>query len=166
VRFRPLLLLLVSMTACEPEKPSQSAVDWYRRVEPRDLNGDDRPDSILLAASGPRSDSLQIALMFIVGGKEAYKQTWESSYELIDPPSGLSLAEQDSLIRSHLDRILQGIETGPVDTNLFMVSEDSLAVTVARKAPHQITVSWGYESTDHLVWDSTAQRFVSFYYCC
>src|SRR5207253_10654567 len=73
LRLPSPLVLVVALLACDQRgaqpvhKPSARSAQpdtvWYREARVLDLTGDGRPDSIILAANGRRSDSLVIVLV-------------------------------------------------------------------------------------------------------
>src|SRR5207244_6180168 len=91
LRLPSPLVLVVALLACDQRgaqpvhKPAARSAQpdtvWYREARVLDLTGDGRPDSIILAANGRRSDSLVIVLVLLVDGREAYRLTWTSGQD-------------------------------------------------------------------------------------
>ncbi len=140
---------------------------WYRGTRTLDLTDDGRPDSIVMTAYGRRGDSLLIVLVFLVNGREAYRFTWPSAYELVDPdlPDTMQ-ATVDAYIRDRLRYVLARITIEPLDTaSLRETHLSSFAVRSLRPLPaHEVVFSYGYESTLFLAWDSRTKRFVELAY--
>ena len=153
----------------QPAETASVATPWYHRTVARDLNGDSRLDSAILAAVGPRSDSLAVSLTLFVDGQEAYKEEWDSSYELVDVADSLRVPpRRDDYIRERLDAALARIRTGPLDTASARLLGDGQSAldTIMPRPTVQLTLSYGYESTVALVWHAPTRRFAVLWTCC
>ncbi len=140
--------------------------EWYRHAVGRELTGDGRADSIMIRAWGPRYDSLRIVLSILVDGQEAYSTTWDSDYELIGAELIRGNPANDSLVRARLAATLKGVTREPLQKDDFRPSDYRAAAPIVEKASHQVSVTWGYESHQSLVWDSTSRQFLPFFSCC
>jgi hypothetical protein len=152
-----------------PPATKQPAPRWYHRSVTRDLNGDARPDSAVLSARGRRPDSLSVALVFFVSGREVYREEWESDYELID----LELPERTpkrlaAYVRTRFDRTLAGLTVEPLDTaEARLMADDPDVLSQVTPLPRtQLSFSYGYESTIVLIWDARRRKFVLLWGCC
>jgi len=119
-----------------------------------------------MTAYGRRGDSLLIVLVFLVNGREAYRFTWPSAYELVDPdlPDTMQ-ATVDAYIRDRLRYVLARISIEPLDAASLRETHLSSAVRSLRPLPaHEVVFSYGYESTLFLAWDSRTKRFVELAY--
>ena len=176
LRLPSPLLLIVALLACDQRgaqpvhKPSARSAQpdtvWYREARVLDLTGDGRPDSIILAANGRRSDSLVIVLVLLVDGREAYRLTWPSGDELVDPQlPDTTQTSVDAYVRRRLGQILRGVRTEPLDTASLLELGDSAALRGLQPLPTQdVVFAYGYESTLWLGWDARAKRFVELRY--
>jgi len=90
-------------------------------VTVQDLTGDGAPDTLALRAFGHRGDSLNIAFTITSRGAEVFRESWTSSYELIDPPlpPNPPLATVDSYIRGQLKAEFGHVHIEPFDTSAF-----------------------------------------------
>lgn len=95
---------------------------WYEQSRSVDLTGDGVADSVVLRAYGSHAESLDVALSIFVGPEEAFRETWNSSYELKDPPWDSTPAPGviDSFIRSQFTATLQGVTASPLDQSIFV----------------------------------------------
>ncbi len=172
----PAVLLVIAQSACQ-QRDGQSVQQQlaasapsetvrYRAVRVLDLTGDGRPDSVILTASGHRSDSLSVVLVFVVDSGEAYRHTWPSAYELVDPDlPDTTQASVDRYVRGRLDQILQGVHTEPLDTTTLLELGDSSALRGLKPPPAlQVMYAYGYESGLWLGWDARTKRFVQLRY--
>ena len=94
---------------------------WFVRTLVRDLTGDGTPDTLALRAFGQRSDSLTISFTITSGGAEVFRESWGSSYELIDPPlpPNPPLAAVDSLMRKRLEAEFTNVHVEDFDKSAF-----------------------------------------------
>lgn len=149
--------------AISPPKP------WYRAGRALDLTGDGLVDSVRLEARGTTPDSLEIALSFIVGAEEKHRERWGSSYELalLDSASRAS-TRVDPILRAQLDSVLASVVVQRLDApGVQVMAEDRAALAGLEPRPTQrVSLSYGYETTVHLVWDAPRQRFVRLWSCC
>ena len=142
---------------------------WYERTRTLDLTGDGIADSIRLEARGVRTDSLRIALRLLVDGAEAHREEWGSSYELALVDSAIRTGPQaDSVLRARLDSVLGSVRVQRFGSpGARPMLEDSAALRGLDPRPtHQVSFSYGYESTARLVWDAPRRRFVQLWSCC
>ena len=176
LRLPSPLVLVVALLACDQRgaqpvhKPSARSAQpdtvWYREARVLDLTGDGRPDSIILAANGRRSDSLVIVLVLLVDGREAYRLTWTSGHELVDTQlPDTTQTSADAYVRRRLRQILLGVRTEPLDTASLLELGDSSALRGLQPLPtRDVVFAYGYESTLWLGWDARAKRFVELRY--
>ena len=149
--------------------PRAAAAPWYGRSRTLDLTGDGVADSVRLEAHGDRTDSLRIALQLVVAGREAHREEWGSSYELAMVDSAtLRSVRVDSVLRAKLDSVLASVTLERFDTpGARPMMEDSAALHGLEPRPtHQVSFSYGFESTARLVWDAPRNRFVQLWSCC
>ena len=142
---------------------------WYRRSTALDLTGDGQLDSVRLEAHGARPDSLQVALVLLVEGEEKYREEWGSSYELALVDSVvLTRPRLDEFMRARLDTVLARVEVERLDSpSVQLMAEDrSILARLVPRPEHRISMSYGYETTVRLVWDSPRNRFVRLWSCC
>ena len=151
------------------DPPAQAGTPWYGRSRTLDLTGDGTADSVRLEARGARPDSLRISLQLLVDGREVHREEWGSSYELalVDSATVRS-ARVDGVLRARLDSVLASVKLQPFDTpGARPMLEDSAALRGLDPRPtHQLSFSYGYESTARLVWDAPRERFVQLWSCC
>jgi hypothetical protein len=142
---------------------------WYARSRTLDLTGDGEADSVRLVATGERTDSLRIALVFLVAGEEKHREEWGSSYELALVDSAVRRSGRaDSALRAELDAVLASIELEPLGTRgVRLMAEDSAILAGLESRPtHRVSFSYGYESTTSLAWDAPRRRFVRQWSSC
>ena len=178
------VIAVVGAWACSsPEPAREAAVDssaagpaigdaaapWYERTRTLDLTGDGEADSVRLVATGERTDSVRIALVFLVDGEERHREEWESSYELALVDSAVRRSGRaDSALRVELDAVLASIELERLGTpGVRLMAEDSAILDELEPRPtHRVSFSYGYESTTNLAWDAPRRRFVRLWSCC
>ena len=178
------VIAVVGAWACSsPEPAREAAIDstaagpatddatapWYERTRTLDLTGDGEADSVRLVATGERTDSLRIALVFLVAGEEKHREQWGSSYELALVDSAVRRGGRvDSALRAELDAVLASIEVERLGTSgVRPMAEDSAILAELEPRPtHRVSFSYGYESTTNLVWDAPRRRFVRLWSCC
>lgn len=177
-------IAVVGASACSsPEPAREAAIDstaagpvsddaaapWYERMRTLDVTGDGAADSVRLVATGERTDSLRIALVFLVAGQEKHREEWGSSYELALVDSAVRRSGRaDSALRAELDAVLASIELERLGTpGVRLMAEDSAILAELEPRPtHRVSFSYGYESTTNLAWDAPRQRFVRLWSCC
>ncbi len=100
--------------------------------------------------------------MLPVDGPEAYRLTWTSGHELVDPQlPDTTQTSVDAYVRRGLRQILLGVRTEPLDTASLLELGDSSALRGLQPLPTQdVVFAHGYESTLRLGWDARAKRFV------
>lgn len=153
-----------SAEALGASSTSPDSAVWYDERRLLDATGDGVLDTIQLVARGPASDSLVMTLFVRTHGTAFVLARWESSYDLIDPPDALRVPgpARDSALRSRYDAVLDNALAEPyVDS-----SATEAQPTRATGAPMTLLFSYGYESTETVVWDTAAKRFVSVFSCC
>lgn len=134
-----------------------------------DLNGDGRPDRVSLTARGTRSDSLDIDITFFVDDKQVYGEAWSSDYELIDvDPADLAEPRRGEYVRARLDRALNSVAIGPIDTAtyLLMAEDTTILARVKPVPPTEVSFRYGYESSVVLIWDRASRQLVYLWGCC
>ena len=159
---------LPSDTASDPAVAVEPA-PWYRSTRVLDLTGDGRPDSVRLEATGARPDSLDIALVLIVDGREAHRERWGSSYELALLDSAARARPRvDSVLRARLDSVLESVTVERLDAPgvRLMAEDNAVLVGIDPRPTERVSFSYGYESTTRLVWDAPRERFVRLWSCC
>jgi len=99
--------------------PPDSA--WFSRVRAEDFNGDGARDTLALQAFGPRPDSLTIRFTIRSRGREVFRTSWGSAYELIDAPlpEQPSLHEVGAYLRTRLETDFSSVRVAPLDTAIF-----------------------------------------------
>ena len=161
------LALLLRSVPAEAQSTSGTQRLWYSAERKLDLDGDAILDRVSLTAVGTRSDSLKIFLRLLVGPTVAWNEEWTSEYNLVDPPEFTSTSERDSYIRDAFDRTLETVEREPFDSAAyFSMSEEPDSALYASPPSHQVSFSYGYETTVYLRWDPRARQFVLLYSCC
>jgi hypothetical protein len=177
----PAAGLALGCTSSEsvPERDSVSApagtdaavatAPWYAGSRTLDLTGDGVADSVRLDARGERPDSLRITLRLLVEGREAHREEWGSSYELALVDSAIVRSSRvDSVLRVKLDSVLASVKLHALDApGARPMLEDSATLAALHPRPtHQVSFSYGYESTARLAWDAPRRRFVQLWSCC
>jgi len=163
----PALLLLGGALIGTDCPPALHAGAWFCGMRQVDLTGDDRADTIIVRATGRSSDSLQISLTIRVGGKEAWREDWASSYELVDPPDFSGTAERDEYLRRRLRGTLEDVKVRGFDRTGYEMMADAPDSLLLREPPRfEVRFSYGYETTVVLMWDQAAGRFHGLWSCC
>ncbi len=174
---------------------------WLEAVRGISIRGASSADTLVLRATGTRSDSLTIGLLAVISGDTIAIAEWNSDYELIDPPPEVleSPAKRDEYLREALLRTLSGAVAAPFTEGMLSGSVDfshapdrvdceedvtpcvaialqrTIADTVAVRAelaalanerPRTLTVSYGYETTEILLWYARGKRFLLAFACC
>jgi len=95
---------------------------WFSESRSVDLTGDGVSDSVALRAYGTLAESLDVDLSIYVGGEEVFRESWESGYELIDPPwdRPWNPAIVDSFMRAQFHTTIQGMSASPLPTTMFV----------------------------------------------
>ena len=161
----------VDTTASAPADSPASVVaaPWYDRARTLDVTGDGIADSVWLEARGADVDSLRISLRLLVDGQEKHREEWGSSYELALVDSATRRAPGvDAILRAKLDSVLGSVAVQALDApGARLMLEDSAALKGLDPRPtHQVSFSYGYESTARLAWDAPRRRFVQLWSCC
>lgn len=165
-------MFALTLVACsEPAaRPHGGSADWYRRSLARDFTSDQRTDSIVVSATGSRSDSLLVELSIFVDKQKAFSAQWQSQEELLDLTAPFTRPPRsDSVVRAHLDGILADLRYGPLDTGSVRALGDTAVLALVKrtgKLPSELTFSFGYESSYGLVWDPATRQFLIAYSCC
>jgi hypothetical protein len=142
---------------------------WYRGARALDLTGDGQVDSVRLEAVGERPDSLGITLSLVVGGQEAHREQWGSSYELALVDSAARVRPRvDEVLRAQLDSVLASVVVQRLDApGVLLMAEDSAVLARLEPRPtHRVSFSYGYETTARVVWDAPREQFVRLWSCC
>ena len=145
------------------------AAPWYSRTVALDLTEDGNVDSVRLEARGQRPDSLKISLVLLVNGKPSHESTWGSDYELALVDSATRHRDGlEAILRVKLDSVLASVRVRPIGApGGELMLEDSTMLKGLEPRPTQvISFSYGYESTERMVWDAPRQRFVQLWSCC
>lgn len=146
----------------------QATAAWYRRSRALDITGSHPRDSLVLTATGQRSDSLAITMEFYVNAKRVHTQRWKSQDELADADSfRTSATKRDAFMRRRLDDVLKMVKREPLKAEQVQHMGDvALLKRVVPKPTHQIALSFGYENSLYFVWNPATKRLVLFMECC
>lgn len=164
-----VLLATGADAGAQQSLPVRKDGSWYQRTATRDLTGDGQPDRLVLTARGHRADSLAVALILLVDGREVWREEWESDYELVDvDPVERSPARINQYVRRRLDRAFNSVRREPIDTASarHMADDPQLVAKLQPRPRRQVSITYGYESSVVLLWDGHAQRFVHYWSCC
>ena len=160
-----LLIIALSVADCPPEAYQDA---WFCAQREIDLTGDGALDTVMLRAVGPSSDSLLITLTITVQGREAWRERWGSSYELIDPPE-FPGGEQDraQYVKRRLHSWLDGVRVAAFDSTAYVMMAWELDSALIRDPPdRQVQFRYGYETVVALRWDPTTGEFRRLWACC
>ena len=165
-----LLFAIIFFMRCEPDQAHAivSSHTWYRSERLIDLNGDGKPDTVRMQASGTSSDSLSISLTFIVCQQKVWIEHWDSKYELVDPPTfENSKAAQDAYVKSALQKALESVRVESFSESNYVSFAKELDSTLVQHPPKfQVTFSYGYGTSVALYWDGIRKVLRLLWICC
>lgn len=160
---------LLMAGGCAGSQTAAGSAAWYSRSVAVDLNGDRRLDRVVLTARGHRSDSLDVEIAFFVGDRQVHGEGWSSDYELVDvEPTVLAEPRRGEYVRTRLDRALNSVTVGPIDTATYLLmGEDTTVLGRVNPVPaEQVSFNYGYETSVVLVWDRASRMLVPLWICC
>ena len=119
-------------------------------------------------AEGPSYDSLRITLLFIVDGRERWREKWTSAWFRVEPfPDSMSQTARAAAIRARLEATLSSVTVEPFDVNAYKGMAGMADSALLHHPPaEQIGFEYGYESHVVLRWDAAAGVFRRLWGCC
>jgi hypothetical protein len=153
----------------EPTAPSADTVVFFRAARVLDLTGRGARDSVVLTARGERLDSLAVRLSVFAEGREAYTESWGSSYELAleDSVRGAGNEAIATYLRSKFESELAAVERRPFDREqLELMGDTAVLREFASPISHEIVFAYGYETTVVLAYDEDDGVFRKLRSCC
>lgn len=150
-------------------KPAPNAQRFtYRRSRELDITGANPRDSIVLTATGPRADSVSIAMTFYASGVVVHRQRWTSDDELFDEDSLRARPEQlNAFMRKRLDTVLALVKRQPINREQVKhMGDEAVLRAITPRPTHQIMLSFGFESSMFFTWDAVRRKLVLFMECC
>jgi hypothetical protein len=102
------------------------------------------------------------------GGAAIHRQRWSSEDELYDTEVLRSKPEKlERLMRTRLDTALALVKRQPINREQVKHMGDETALRkIVPRPTHQIMLSFGFENSLFLAWDSARRTLVTFMECC